>query len=284
MINRRSFILNRGTLLSAGGAGLIASAALGGPGPEAEAAAEADAEASPKAARNSKPPYLEFRIFRMQMGSQNSRMQTWAEKRLMPLLAKYGFSPTGFFTEAVGPNIPSFYSLFSYAGLAERERLWEQVVEDPAWAKGVEELESGDEPPFHTSEGWLLRATDYSPALQATPKDRNHSVYELRIYESPTEKQLRALHERFAGPEIPIFHRSGIHPVFYSSMANGPKMPNLTYLTPFENLAAREKAWQAFRTDPAWPPALQESIQRSGQIVRNITVLLLTPTKFSQLH
>ncbi len=282
MINRRSFLSNGGALLSTGGAGLIASAALGGPGPEAVAAAEADA--SPKAAGNSKPPYLEFRIFRLQIGSQVDRTLDWAENRLSPLLAKHGFSPTGFFMEAVGPSIPSLYVLFSYADPAARERLWAKVVDDPAWAKGLEELEKGSEPPFYRSESWLLHATDYSPPLKATPKDRNHSVYELRIYESPTEKQLRALHERFAGPEIPIFHRSGIHPVFYSSMASGPKMPNLTYLTPFENLAAREKAWQAFRSDPAWPPARDESIQRSGQIVRNISVLLLTPTKFSQLH
>lgn len=271
MINRRSFLSSGGVF---GGAGLIASSALSG--------------AAQAAATDKKSPYLEFRIFRMQMGSQNSRMQTWAEKHLMPLLAKYGFSPTGFFTELVGPNLPSFYALFSYADLAERERLWGQVVEDPAWAKGWEELESGPEsesgPPFDSSEGWLLRAADYSPAVKATPKGRRNSVYELRIYESPTERHLRDLHERFAGPEIKIFHRSGVHPILYSSMAIGPKMPNLLYLTPYENSAALEKAWQAFGSDPEWRKVFRESIQKSGQTVRNIVKLHLAPTKFSQLH
>ena len=144
-------------------------------------------------------------------------------------------------------------------------------------------MEAGHGPPFYRADGWLLQATDYSPEFKAVSGPRGR-IYELRIYESPTEKQLRALNERFAGPEIPIFHRSGIHPVLYAETAIGPDMPNLTYLTPFDSLAQREQAWRAFRRDPEWPKARDESIARSGEIVRNITTILLSPTGYSMLR
>jgi hypothetical protein len=90
-------------------------------------------------------------------------------------------------------------------------------------------------------------------------------VFELRTYHAPSAWQLRALHERFAGPEIKIFHRVGVHPLFYSETVFGPMRPNLTYLMPFDNLAEREKAWAKFGADPEWIKVRKESIDRSGR-------------------
>jgi len=88
----------------------------------------------------------------------------------------------------------------------------------------------------------------------------------LRVYHASSGTVLRALHERFAGPETKIFARSGIHPVLYSSTIIGPDMPNLTYLIPFDSLAAREKAWDAFNTDSEWLKVREES-NKNGQLV-----------------
>ena len=260
-MNRRSFI-------SAGGAGLLASTAL-----------DSDASAAEAGAR----PFFEFRIYRLQIGAQVQRMNSWAENHLMPLLKKHGFGPVGFFSESIGPTIPALYRLLYYSGLAEGEKLWANVMRDPDWGKVAEELEAGDTPPFYRADGWLLQATDYSHEFKAV-SGKGGRIYELRIYESPTEKQLRALNERFAGPEIPIFHRSGIHPVLYAETVIGRDMPNLTYLTPYDSLAHREQAWRAFGRDPEWPKARDESIARSGQIVRNISTILLSPTDYSMLR
>ena len=260
-MNRRSFI-------SAGGAGLLASNAL-----------DSHASAAETAAR----PYYEFRIYRMQMGPQTGRMNSWAENHLMPLLKKHGFGPVGFFNESIGPTIPALYRLLYYSSLAEGEKLWASVMRDPDWGKAAEELEAGDTPPFYRADGWLLQATDFSPAFKAV-SGKGGRIYELRIYESPTGKQLRALHERFAGPEILIFHRSGIHPILYANTVIGPDMPNLVYLTPYDSLAQLEQAWRAFGSDPDWAKARNESIRRSGEIVRNITKLHLSPTSFSMIR
>jgi hypothetical protein len=106
----------------------------------------------------------------------------------------------------------------------------------------------------------------------------------LRVYHSPTWKQLAALHERFRGPEIKIFHRSGIHPILYGSTVIGPNVPNLTYLIPFADLAAREKAWAAFGADPDWQKVRKESVEKSGEIVSNIQVSFYKSTPYSPVR
>jgi len=127
-------------------------------------------------------------------------------------------------------------------------------------------FETGEAPYVSTTSS-LLEATGYSPEIVAPVKPpAAPRVFELRVYHSPTSTQLRALHERFAGPETKIFHRCGIHPILYGSTVIGENMPNLTYLTPFDSLAAREKAWAAFGADPEWVKTRQESVQKYGQI------------------
>ena len=40
----------------------------------------------------------------------------------------------------------------------------------------------------------------------------------------------------------------------------------------------------AFRTNPDWAKIRDESIRRGGEIVRNITNLILAPTSFSMIR
>jgi hypothetical protein len=109
-------------------------------------------------------------------------------------------------------------------------------------------------------------------------------IFELRTYHSPTARQRRALDARFSGAEIKIFHRSGIHPVFYSSTVFGANRPNLTYLIPFDNLAAREKAWSAFGADEEWIKVRKESVERDGQITAVIDLSLHRATAYSPVR
>ena len=52
--------------------------------------------------------------------------------------------------------------------------------------------------------------------------------------------------------EIEIFNRVGLTPVFFSRTLVGPRMPNLVYMLVYDDMAAREKNWAAFRNDPEW--------------------------------
>ena len=127
----------------------------------------------------------------------------------------------------------------------------------------------------------LLFAHHFRPRRRGDPPNK---LFELRIYESPTNRQLTYLHDRFAGGEIDVFHRSGIHPILYADTVFGANLPNMAYLIPFESADHREKAWTAFRNDPDWIKIRDESIRHGGEIVRNITNMFLSPMGFSMLR
>lgn len=268
MINRRSFLLSNALLAGFGLAGAV----------ESDPCFEVDGgETMPGAV-------YEFVTVKLQFGAQMNRFLGWTEKRALPLFRKHHFEPVGFFTVDVGPDIPALFAIRAYPSLAEMDAAWARVAADPDWTAALAELET-EGPAFYREESALLVATPFSPPLKpAAPSDPAHKVFELRIYESPTYKQLGYLHERFAGGEIDLFHKSGIHPLLYADTVIGPKRPNMAYLIPFESEAHREKAWSAFRDNPDWQRLRDESIRRGGEIVRNITNLLLVPTSFSMLR
>ena len=54
------------------------------------------------------------------------------------------------------------------------------------------------------------------------------------------------------GNEIALFNRLGFNAVFYGEVLVGSKMPNLMYMTSFENRASRDAHWKAFSEDPEW--------------------------------
>jgi hypothetical protein len=267
MITRRSFLLER-----APGAAMVSAAILG-------------IESTSRGAEASPAPYVvEFVTFRLQNGPQVAAALAWLEKRALPLWQKHRFGPAGVFTVDVGANVPAVLFTRIYASLADREAVWKALAADPEWAAAVTDLEK-EGPAFYREDSMLLVATPFSPPVKpAAPGDPIRKVFELRIYESPTWRQLGYLHDRFAGGEIELFHKNGIYPVLYADTLIGPNQPNMAYLIPFESQAHREKAWAAFRDNPDWLKLRDESIRRGGEIVRNITNMILTPADFSMIR
>lgn len=73
---------------------------------------------------------------------------------------------------------------------------------------------------------------------------RGHSgILELRSYHDPTPGSHRL---------SALFGQHGIRPVLYASTLPVQDTSASTYLIPFENFAAREKAWTSMTADPAW--------------------------------
>ena len=130
----------------------------------------------------------------------------------------------------------------------------------------------------------LLRAAPYSPepVVSAEPK-RPARYFELRTYESDTEKRLRALNNRFGDHTLKLFSKHGMGQVFYGDAVIGSGMPSLTYMLVFDTWAAREKAWADFGADPDWVKA-RDASAADGQVVSRITSWLLRPTGYSPIQ
>ncbi|HUK17607.1 MAG TPA: NIPSNAP family protein [Bryobacteraceae bacterium] len=240
-----------------------------------------DAAQAQSSAQKTRIYRLEYLYYRQ--GSQGSRINEFLSSQ-MPLFAK-NTRAMGVFTSILGPHNPLTIVLSGFASLEDMEAADQRIGRTPEFRAAVEKMESGAEPPCDRADRVLLRATDFSPEIvPLAEKPKTPRVFELRIYHSPTQRQLQFLHERFAGPEIGIFHRSGIFPILYADTLIGPNVPNQAYLMPFENLAAREKAWDAFGADPEWIKARDESIAHGGQIVADNNITLLRPTAYSPIQ
>ena len=106
-------------------------------------------------------------------------------------------------------------------------------------------------------------------------------LYELRIYECVPGK-LPDLLKRFDTITLKLWEKHGIKQVGFFTTLVGESNQELTYILAWESLAAREKLWNAFATDPEWLTARAKT-EEDGQIVGNIINQLLAPTAFSAM-
>ena len=227
------------------------------------------------------PPKTRFYVLEqyfLEQGSQPGRINDFFSKGLVPALNKVHRGPKLFLEAVLAPHMPQVAAIF---GIESIEQVWsipKALFADKEYAQAFEQWEAGEAPYVSTSTT-LLEAAEFSPEIAVPDKPPAAPRYfELRTYHSPTERQLKFLYERFSGHEIAIFHRSGVHPILYSQTVFGANRPNLTYVIPFESLAAREKAWAAFSADPEWVKVRKESIDRGGQIssLQNISIYRAT--------
>jgi len=83
--------------------------------------------------------------------------------------------------------------------------------------------------------------------------------------------------------EADIFAKAGAAQVFYGDTLIGTRLPNLTYMLAFNDLADRDKKWAAFRASDEWKALSTQPRYAFETIVSNVTNLILTPTGYSQI-
>jgi len=122
---------------------------------------------------------------------------------------------------------------------------------------------SAHRPTLHEQSVMLLEAASFSPE----PTAKSGKIFEWRVYHSPTFTDLQ-----------PLFERVGIQPML-SAGAWSESTP--TYLIPFENPAARERAWAAFGADEEWIKMQRQCMEQHGQIAGAIEISLWKATSYS---
>ena len=83
------------------------------------------------------------------------------------------------------------------------------------------------------------------------------------------------------GGEVPLFKRVEFNAIFYAEVINGSHMPNLMYMTSFNNMAERDAHWKLFSADPEWKK-LSALPEYQNTVSKNDTVLL-NSAEFSEL-
>lgn len=212
--------------------------------------------------------------FQLRQGDQVARLND-SLKAWLPSLPKDFAGPKLVLEAVIAPHTPQLLAVIGVAA-------FEDIRTTQATLTAALHTLGAGEPAFDILNTTVLEAAAYSPEISLEKRDKPR-YFELRTYHSPSWTQLDALHRRFAQTEVGVFHRSGIFPLFYSSTLIGANIPNLTYLIPFDSLAAREKAWDAFSADPEWIKARKESIDESGQIVSVSDIAIYRATPYSPI-
>ena len=120
-------------------------------------------------------------------------------------------------------------------------------------------------------ENIVLHAFELAPKMNVPnlTSPKSDHVYELRSYESGTEKLYRNKVQMFnQGGEVKLFDRLKFNAVFYAEVIAGSHMPNLMYMTSFENMQERDAHWKTFGTDPEWKqlsglPQYQKNVSKA---------------------
>lgn len=229
---------------------------------------------------------IELRYFRMRNGRQVERTTDYLRTGLLPACERAGIRPLGCFSAVIAPDSPFILTLASYPSLAALEASREKLAADKEFVAAADEYNSAAEPGYVRMESSLLQAFPSMPTVVAPPARENRAahIFELRTYESPNDATLARKIKMFGDGEIEIFRRCGMLTVFFGQTVVGGRMPNLTYMLAYDDLAARDRVWRAFSADPDWRKLRATPGLSDAEIVSNISNAILQSLPFSPIR
>ena len=217
---------------------------------------------------------------------QQQTTEQFLEKAWMPGMHRAGIRNIGVFrpiksdTAYFGKRLYVFFPVKSN----RIHSILDEVLQDPEVKRlGSDYLDAAaGKPPYNRMEVSLMKAFSgmqtMEPAVIQAP--RSERIYELRSYEGPTEMRHKAKVRMFnAGDEIGLFRKLNFHAVFYADVFAGSRMPNLMYMTTFENMTERDQHWKEFFAHPHWKHLL--TIPEYQNSVSKADIFLLQPTDYS---
>jgi hypothetical protein len=209
--------------------------------------------------QNNPRDYYVIQIYHCTDKSQISNIDAYLKSTYLPHLHAAGISKVGVFEpidndSAKDKRLMVWFPLQSINDLDKLDQLVEAI--DPLGNNPLIHLENADSSlPYSRIETILTKAFK-NQAQFVTSSDLVKSadrIYEFRSYEGPTEDMyLRKQHMFNEGNEIELFKKLNFNAIFYSKVIAGSRIPNLIYMTSFNNLEDRNAHWKTFGEDPTW--------------------------------
>ena len=231
--------------------------------------------------------FYELRLYHLRRGPMVKRFDDFCRDAAIPALNRAGIRPVGVFNVVFGPDNPTSYLLLPHASLESFASLESRLQADEEYLKaGADFLNaSPTEPAYIRVESSLMVSFTGIPQLEvpAQAAEKRPRIFEMRTYEAHSKKANLKKIEMFNDGEIGIFRRTGLKPVFFGETLIGSKLPNLTYMLAFDNLAEREKNWAAFIADPEWKKLSATPGFTDPEILTNINSVILRPAPYSQI-
>jgi len=229
--------------------------------------------------------YYEIKLYHFKTQQQEDRVDNYLKNAYIPALHRLGIKNVGVFKPVAGDTLGKrLYVFIPFKTMKQMERLDEQLMSDHQYLTDGEDYINAlyNDMPYTRIETMILRAfpkmtTPAVPELTANKADR---IYELRSYESPTEKyNLNKVSMFNDGDEVALFKRLGFNAVFYSEVLVGSHMPNLMYMVTFDSMADHDRLWKAFGNDPYWKTLSAKPEYQNN--VNHIDAIFLHPAAYS---
>lgn len=226
--------------------------------------------------------YYQIKIYHLKTTAQENTIDEYLKTAYLPALHRAGIKDIGVFKPiAQDTSEKLIYVFIPLKKLTDLDKINMVISQDKQYAESGKSYlnASYNEAPYTRIESILLKAfsamPEYSlPKLNTPKKER---VYELRSYEAATESLSVNKIGMFNDYEVEIFSKLDFNAVFYGQVVSGSKMPNLMYLTTFNNKADRENHWTAFGPEYKKISGLP---QYQHNVSKNVT-LLLYPADYS---
>jgi hypothetical protein len=228
--------------------------------------------------------YYRIRIFHYKTQAQEDRLDNYFKNALLPALHRAHIGRVGVFKPVQQDTDKKIYVFIPYHTRDEFEHMHDRIWNDKKFlGDGKDYIDAAyDNAAYTRMEVIELRAFPKWPAPTephlSSPKSER--VYELRSYESATEKlNVNKVKMFNDGGETVLFKRLNFNAVFYAEVLAGSHMPNLMYMTTFENKADRDKHWDTFSNDPEW-----KTLVAKPEYAHNVSkadILFLHPTDYS---
>lgn len=236
--------------------------------------------------RADEPQFLELQQYQLLHGPKRGLMHEYLEHVAIPAYSRLGIGPVGVFQVVYGANAPTLFVLLPHSSAESLATATHRLLDDQTYMRDGADFVNASlaDPVYVRKEVSLMRAFSEMPRVEVPSQkaEGKSRIFELRTYESHSEKAAKKKIEMFnEGGEIPIFRRVGLQPVFFGETIAGPKMPNLTYMLAFDDMAARDAAWKAFSDDPDWKKLAADP--QYADTVSAISDIILRPTGYSQI-
>ena len=228
--------------------------------------------------------YYELRRYEIENEPQKAGFDKFASEAALPALNRLGIKPGGVFYPNEG--LSPIYVLLPHPSVASFVTLTQRLGEDQEFLeKGADFINApADKPAYKSVEVQFMAAFAGMPELER-PTEAPTRIFQLRTYESPSEKTGLKKIEMFNTAEIAVFRKVGLHPVFFGQTLAGTKMPNLTYMLGFKDMEESKANWKKFGADPDWQKLRAMPEYMDKVILRNkgVTNLYVKPASYSQI-
>lgn len=226
--------------------------------------------------------YYQIKIYHLKTKAQEQRVDKFLQEAYLPALHRAGIKNIGVLKPITQDTSDQLiYVFIPFRNLTHSEKLASALKNDQQYLKNGENYlnASFNDAPYTRIESILLKAFTGmpKPAVPNLTGPKRERFYELRSYESSTEQYSANKIKMFNVGELSIFKNLDFNAVFYGEVISGSKMPNLMYMTTFNNKADRDKHWAAFGPEYSKIKSLPEY---QNNVSKNVQVYLY-PTEYS---